>query len=76
MGFRGGGIALVTFGAAVAFCCKEQRPTQVISSDAGCSGNAGAKREARIPGEPRHSHTAWPCGAWHGVLHSGGTSRA
>lgn len=50
----GGGIALEALGAVLAFCYKEQKSTQVISSDEGCRRNIGAMRKVRVTGEPRH----------------------
>ena len=65
----GQGIVSLVSGATLAFCCKVQRPTQVISIDEGSRGSAVAMRKARITEERRLSHTAGPCGAWHVALH-------
>lgn len=56
--------------AMLAFYCKQQRPTQVISIDEGCCRSAVATREARVTEEPRHGRS-WICGTWHRAPHRG-----
>ena len=56
--------------AMLAFYCKQQRPTQVISIDEGCCRSAVVTRKARVTEEPRHGRS-WICGAWHRAPHRG-----